>query len=133
MFPPWLGLAIGGPPAFGEKIWSSSFSLFLLLLTSYATDIFWNKQVEARRRTMGADNYYLTDNYHKFTFFGPGGDLKYGHFHRFLLVTLLDFTNSPLMMRMTHSIHQAATLPSATSFLDTHSTQTLLDSQQLTK
>ena len=133
MFPPWLGLAIGWPPAFGEKIWSSSFSLFLLLLTSYATDILWNKQGEAGRRTVGADNYYLTDNYHKFTSFGSGGDLKYGHFHRFLLVILLDFINSPPMMRMTHSIHQAVTLPSATSFLDTHSTQTLLDSQQLTK
>lgn len=26
---------------------------------------------------MGTDNYNLTDNYHKCTFLGSGGDLKY--------------------------------------------------------
>lgn len=49
---------------------------------------------------MGADNYYLTDNYHKFNFFQSSGDLKYAQmdtilFYTILFVILLDFTNSP--------------------------------------
>ena len=56
-------MAISWPRAFGEKLWLSSFSLSLLLFTSYATDIIWNEQGEARRRTQGEDSYYFMDQF----------------------------------------------------------------------
>lgn len=72
-----LGLATGWPPTLEEMLWLwSSFSLLPLLPTSCATDIYWNKQ-ETGRKTMGADNHYLTGNYHEFTFLDSGGDLKH--------------------------------------------------------
>ena len=34
-------------------------------------------QKEAGSKTVGTDNYYLTDNYHACIFFRSGGDSKY--------------------------------------------------------